>query len=150
MLNRAPDSAPSWHSGLRTEVIEARPSNCIRSSARHSMPISMGPDGGACTAFARGATRSRCADDVDQQLFCIRPMVSRSSCHPGYRAWSLLCFVNARRRHGQGMAFANIGEIEHALQAKAVTLHSRIKGGHGPSMVRASACRRFSRLRLAG
>ena len=29
---------------------------------------------------------------------------------------------------GQGMAFANIGEIEHALQAKAVTLHSRIKG----------------------
>ena len=29
---------------------------------------------------------------------------------------------------GQGMAFANIGEIEHALLAKAVTLHSRIKG----------------------
>jgi len=29
---------------------------------------------------------------------------------------------------GQGMAFANIGEIEHALQAKAVTLHTRIKG----------------------
>jgi len=44
---------------------------------------------------------------------------------------------------GQGMAFANIGEIEHALQAKAVTLHSRIKGGRGPSMARASACRRI-------
>ncbi|WP_026608380.1 DNA-directed RNA polymerase subunit beta' [Methylocapsa acidiphila] len=29
---------------------------------------------------------------------------------------------------GQGMAFANIGEIEHALQAKAITLHTRIKG----------------------
>ncbi len=29
---------------------------------------------------------------------------------------------------GQGMAFANMGEIEHALHAKAVTLHSRIKG----------------------
>ncbi len=29
---------------------------------------------------------------------------------------------------GQGMAFANMGEIEHALAAKAVTLHSKIKG----------------------
>ncbi|HUB63760.1 MAG TPA: DNA-directed RNA polymerase subunit beta' [Methylocella sp.] len=29
---------------------------------------------------------------------------------------------------GQGMAFANMGEIEHALHAKAVTLHTRIKG----------------------
>jgi DNA-directed RNA polymerase subunit beta' len=29
---------------------------------------------------------------------------------------------------GQGMAFSNIGEIEHALHAKAVTLHARIKG----------------------
>ena len=29
---------------------------------------------------------------------------------------------------GQGMAFANIGEIEHAIQAKAITLHTRIKG----------------------
>ncbi|QXX74088.1 DNA-directed RNA polymerase subunit beta' [Methylovirgula sp. HY1] len=29
---------------------------------------------------------------------------------------------------GQGMMFANMGEIEHALHAKAVTLHSKIKG----------------------
>ncbi len=29
---------------------------------------------------------------------------------------------------GQGMAFANMGEIEHALAAKAITLHSKIKG----------------------
>ncbi|MGD1038843.1 MAG: DNA-directed RNA polymerase subunit beta', partial [Roseiarcus sp.] len=29
---------------------------------------------------------------------------------------------------GQGMAFANMGEIEHALAANAVTLHSKIKG----------------------
>ncbi|ALK09152.1 DNA-directed RNA polymerase subunit beta' [Blastochloris viridis] len=29
---------------------------------------------------------------------------------------------------GQGMAFANIGEIEHALAAKAVTLHAKVKG----------------------
>ena len=29
---------------------------------------------------------------------------------------------------GQGMAFADMGEIEHALEAKAVTLHSKIKG----------------------
>ncbi|MGI8569735.1 MAG: DNA-directed RNA polymerase subunit beta' [Methylocella sp.] len=29
---------------------------------------------------------------------------------------------------GQGMAFANMGEIEHALHAKAITLHTRIKG----------------------
>ena len=29
---------------------------------------------------------------------------------------------------GQGMAFANQGEIEHALNAKAITLHTKIKG----------------------
>ena len=29
---------------------------------------------------------------------------------------------------GQGMAFASQGEIEHALAAKAITLHSKIKG----------------------
>jgi DNA-directed RNA polymerase subunit beta' len=29
---------------------------------------------------------------------------------------------------GQGMAFSDIGEIEHALNAKAVTLHTKIKG----------------------
>ncbi len=29
---------------------------------------------------------------------------------------------------GQGMAFANLGEIEHALFAKAITLHTKIKG----------------------
>ena len=29
---------------------------------------------------------------------------------------------------GQGMAFSNMGEIEHALFAKAITLHSKIKG----------------------
>ena len=29
---------------------------------------------------------------------------------------------------GQGMAFADLGEIEHALHAKAITLHTKIKG----------------------
>ncbi|MFZ1960311.1 MAG: DNA-directed RNA polymerase subunit beta' [Methylovirgula sp.] len=29
---------------------------------------------------------------------------------------------------GQGMAFADLGELEHALAAKAVTLHTKIKG----------------------
>ena len=29
---------------------------------------------------------------------------------------------------GQGTAFSNIGEIEHALAAKAVTLHAKVKG----------------------
>jgi DNA-directed RNA polymerase subunit beta' len=29
---------------------------------------------------------------------------------------------------GQGMMFANMGEIEHALHAKAITLHTKIKG----------------------
>ncbi|WP_297300451.1 DNA-directed RNA polymerase subunit beta', partial [uncultured Methylovirgula sp.] len=29
---------------------------------------------------------------------------------------------------GQGMAFADMGELEHALNAKAVTLHTKIKG----------------------
>ncbi|WP_029349510.1 DNA-directed RNA polymerase subunit beta' [Bosea sp. 117] len=29
---------------------------------------------------------------------------------------------------GQGMAFANMGEIDHALGAKAITLHTKVKG----------------------
>ncbi len=29
---------------------------------------------------------------------------------------------------GQGMAFSNMGEIEHALHAKSITLHTKIKG----------------------
>ncbi|WP_237477071.1 DNA-directed RNA polymerase subunit beta' [Lichenibacterium dinghuense] len=29
---------------------------------------------------------------------------------------------------GQGMAFSNMGEIEHALAAKSITLHTKIKG----------------------
>ena len=29
---------------------------------------------------------------------------------------------------GEGMAFGNIGEIEHALAAKAVTLHAKVRG----------------------
>ncbi|HMK88548.1 MAG TPA: DNA-directed RNA polymerase subunit beta' [Methylocystis sp.] len=29
---------------------------------------------------------------------------------------------------GQGMAFANFGELEHALASKAITLHTKIKG----------------------
>ncbi|HXY58176.1 MAG TPA: DNA-directed RNA polymerase subunit beta' [Methylocystis sp.] len=29
---------------------------------------------------------------------------------------------------GQGMAFANFGELEHALAAKSITLHTKIKG----------------------
>jgi DNA-directed RNA polymerase subunit beta' len=32
---------------------------------------------------------------------------------------------------GEGMAFANMGEIEHALHAKAITLHTKIKGRAG-------------------
>jgi DNA-directed RNA polymerase subunit beta' len=35
--------------------------------------------------------------------------------------------IMADNEPGQGMAFAEIGEIEHALQAKAVTYHSKIK-----------------------
>jgi DNA-directed RNA polymerase subunit beta' len=30
------------------------------------------------------------------------------------------------------MAFNDIGEIEHALAAKAITLHTKIKGAPGP------------------
>jgi len=50
---------------------------------------------------------------------------------------------------GQGMAFANIGEIEHAIQAKAITLHTRIKGRAWTYDSTASACRRSSTPRLA-
>jgi len=47
------------------------------------------------------------------------------------------------------MAFGNMGEIEHALHAKAITLHSRIRAGGDLSTARASVYRRFSTPRLA-
>src|SRR6202047_5035229 len=44
-----------------------------------------------------------------------------------------LYFVSLMREGepGEGMAFANMGEIEHALHAKAITLHTKIKGRAG-------------------
>ena len=36
--------------------------------------------------------------------------------------------IMAEGEPGEGMAFGNIGEIEHALAAKAVTLHTKIRG----------------------
>ena len=36
--------------------------------------------------------------------------------------------IMAEGEPGEGMAFGNIGEIEHALAAKAVTLHTKISG----------------------
>jgi len=79
--------------------------------------------------FRSSATRSTCADDVDQQYFASGQW---SADHRAIQDIVLgLYYVSLMRDGdiGQGMAFANIGEIEHALQAKAVTLHSRIKGG---------------------
>ena len=51
---------------------------------------------------------------------------------------------------GEGMAFGNIGEIEHALAAKAVTLHTKItRPLHARSTPTASRSRRSSRRRPA-
>ncbi len=36
--------------------------------------------------------------------------------------------IIAEGEPGQGMAFGNMGEIEHALAAKAITLHTKVKG----------------------
>ncbi|MBB5754254.1 DNA-directed RNA polymerase subunit beta' [Prosthecomicrobium pneumaticum] len=36
--------------------------------------------------------------------------------------------IMAENEPGEGMAFGNMGEIEHALAAKAITLHTKIKG----------------------
>src|SRR5208337_4836368 len=86
------------------------------------------PDGGACAALARGATRSARADDVDQQYFASGQWPAD---HRAPQDIVLgLYYVSLMRDGdtGQGMAFADMGEIEHALQAKAVTLHTRIKG----------------------
>ncbi len=43
--------------------------------------------------------------------------------------------IMAENEPGQGMAFSSIGELHHALESKAVTLHSKIRGrytGVGP------------------
>src|SRR6188474_1124836 len=36
--------------------------------------------------------------------------------------------IMAEGEPGEGMAFGNVGEIEHALAAKAVTLHAKVRG----------------------
>ncbi|MQT13727.1 DNA-directed RNA polymerase subunit beta' [Segnochrobactrum spirostomi] len=36
--------------------------------------------------------------------------------------------IMAEKEPGEGMAFGNLGELMHALEAKAITLHSKIRG----------------------
>ena len=36
---------------------------------------------------------------------------------------------------GQGMAFSDIGEMEHALHAKSITLHTKIRGRFKLSLI---------------
>lgn len=50
---------------------------------------------------------------------------------------------------GQGMAFSNIGEVEHALFSKAITLHTRSRAGPGPMTAKASVSRRSMTRRRA-
>ncbi len=51
---------------------------------------------------------------------------------------------------GEGMAFGSIGEIEHALAAKAITMHTKIRGRYKTRRRRtASRCRRSTRRRPA-
>jgi DNA-directed RNA polymerase subunit beta' len=46
----------------------------------------------------------------------------------GHRARPLLPVDRHEGEPGEGMVFADMGELEHALETKAVTLHTKIKG----------------------
>jgi DNA-directed RNA polymerase subunit beta' len=52
-----------------------------------------------------------------------------------------LSIVN-QNEPGEGMVFADMGELQHALETKAVTLHSKIKGRFRRSTPKARSCRR--------
>ena len=48
--------------------------------------------------------------------------------------------MEGKNEPGAGMAFANIGEIQHALEAKAVTLHTPIKARYSSLNGRTARC----------
>jgi len=71
---------------------------------------------------------ARRADDVDEQHPAPRERRADHRAVAGHRARALLPVHLSDSEPGEGMAFGNNGEIEHALAAKAITLHTKIRG----------------------
>ena len=87
------------------------------------------PDGGPRAAVAGSPARSPRADDVDQQHPAPgqRPADHRAVARTSCSASTTSRLMN-ENEPGEGMAFSDMGEIEHALANGVVTMHTKIKG----------------------
>ena len=124
------DAAPPRHPGLRAGADRGQGDPASSAGLRRlQRRLRRRPDGRARPAVARGAAGSPRADDVDQQHPAPGQRPADHRAVAGHRARPLLPVDHGRRRAGRGHGVRqSIGEIEHALAAKAITMHSKIRG----------------------
>ena len=129
LLNRAPTLASSRHPGVRARA-DRRQGDPAASARLHGVQrrLRRRPDGRPRAAVAGSAARSARADDVDQQ-HPVSPANGKPIIVPTQDIVLGLYYLSQERENepGEGMVFNDIGEIEHALFADAVTLHAKIE-----------------------
>ena len=123
------DAAPPRHPGLRAGADRGQGDPAAPAGLRRlQRRLRRRPDGRARPAVARGAARSARPDDVDQQHPAPGERRADHRAVAGHRARPLLP-VDHRPTASRARAWPSrdIGELEHALAAKVVTLHTKIK-----------------------
>jgi DNA-directed RNA polymerase subunit beta' len=122
------DAAPPRHPGVRAGP-DRRQGDPAASAGLRGLQrrLRRRPDGRARSAVARSAAGSARADDVDQQHPA--PANGAPIIVPSQDIVLGLYYLSMMREKepGEGMVFADMGELEHALTG-AVTLHAKIKG----------------------
>ena len=145
------DLASPGHPGLRADLDRgqgdpASPARLRRLQCRFRRR----PDGRACAAVARSAARSARPDDVDQQYPASGQWSADHRAVAGYRSRPLLCDADARRRCRTGHGVRRISpRSSMRCIAKAITLHTKIKGRAWTFDAEAGASRRSTTRRPA-
>ena len=123
------DAASPRHPGVRAGADRGQGDPAASAGLRRlQRRLRRRPDGGARAAVAGSAARGARADDVDQQHPASGQRLADHRAVAGHRARPLLSLDHARGRAGKNPPiFGNMAEIEHALHAKAIDLHTKIK-----------------------
>ena len=124
------DAASARHPGVRADADRGQGDPAASARLRGlQRRLRRRPDGRARAAVARGAARSARADDVDQQHPAPGQRHADHRAVPGHRARALLRHADARRRVGPGHGVrATWARSSMRSHAKAITLHTKIKG----------------------
>ncbi len=145
------DAAPSRHPSLRADADRGQ-GDPAPPAGLHGLQrgLRRRPDGGARAAVHRGAARSARPDDVDQHI--LHPANGQADHRASQDMVLGLYYLSIMNENepGQGKAFSDFGELEHALYTKSVTLHTKNQGSRAQSSTpRASRRRRSTRRRPA-